>query len=265
VLISRDNPRRHLINDLVRERLRDRGELGHSILIDSKDWAMGDQVIARRNDKKLEVHNGLRGVVVAVDEAAGLTIQVENGTLRTLPTDYLAEHVQYAYALTGHGMQGGTVEWAGVIGNSWDFSRNWSYTALSRSRERTRIYLAGGLSPTEVDQEEIGPKIERTEDPVDKMARRMKVRDDEHLALEQLDAAAREWYGRDQDPALSLEDREHALAPEVDIELPAPEPAEPYLRCPRAASPAARRGSRDQRPARRAGARRRPRLRRGQR
>ena len=191
VLISRDNPRRHLINDLVRARLREREELGHAIWIDSKDWAVGDQVIARRNDKQLNVHNGLRGVVIAVDESSGLTIQVEDETLRTLPVDYVRAHVQYAYALTGHGMQGGTVEWAGVVGNAWDFSRNWSYTALSRSRERTRIYLAGGLSPSEAEQEEIGPKIEQTVEPVERMARRMRVRDDENLALEQLDAAER--------------------------------------------------------------------------
>lgn len=218
VLISRDNPRRHVINDLVRARLREREELGHAIWIDTKDWAVGDQVIARRNDKQLNVHNGLRSVVVAVDEASGLTIQVEDDTLRTLPIDYVSDHVQYAYALTGHGMQAGTVEWAGVVGNAWDFSRNWSYTALSRSRERTRIYLAGGLSPSEVEQEEIGPKIEQTVEPVERMARRMRVRDDENLALEQLDAAERDWYGRGHDPALSLEDRA-PLAP-----APAPDP-----------------------------------------
>jgi ATP-dependent exoDNAse (exonuclease V) alpha subunit len=53
----------------------------------------------------------------------------------------VAEHVQHAYALTAHTIQGGTVEWAGVVGRPDDFTRNWSYTALSRAREATELFL----------------------------------------------------------------------------------------------------------------------------
>ena len=47
----------------------------------------------------------------------------------------MAEHVEHAYCLTGHGMQGGTVEHATVVATPRALTRGWSYTALSRARD----------------------------------------------------------------------------------------------------------------------------------
>ncbi len=75
------------------------------------DLSPGDRVICRNNDSQLDVDNGTRGTVLAVNEHA-VTITTDAGVVRELPSDYVKEHLELAYALTGHGMQGGTVEHA---------------------------------------------------------------------------------------------------------------------------------------------------------
>ena len=57
---------------------------------------------------------------------------------RELPAAYAAEH---AYALTGHGMQGATVQVAIVLASPRDLTAGWSYTALSRARGDTRLLV----------------------------------------------------------------------------------------------------------------------------
>ena len=104
----------------------------------------------------------------------------------------MAEHLQHAYALTAHTIQGGTVEWAGVVGRPEDFTRNWSYTALSRAREPTELFLLDTPTERELDRAEIAPgharglRDERT--PIERLEAAMRCRDDEDLALDRLDA-----------------------------------------------------------------------------
>jgi hypothetical protein len=192
VMICRDNQRRERLNHLARERLQERSELGDSVQIAGREWAVGDRVIAGRNDRGRDLDNGMRATVTAVDPRNGLTIQADTGGLRLLDLDYTAHHLQHAYALTGHGIQGGTVQWAAVIGQAGDFTRNWSYTALSRAREPTEILLIDELSRVQEDRSEIAPLSEdvRQRGPVERMAARMRERDDEDLALEQLEHAS---------------------------------------------------------------------------
>jgi ATP-dependent exoDNAse (exonuclease V) alpha subunit len=132
-MICRDNRRRERLNELARAHLRDQGKLGDQVEVGGRSWAVGERVIARRNDRARDLDNGMRGTITALDERHGATIRLDSGATRRLGPEYLARHVEHAYALTGHGMQGGTVEWSGVIGHPHDFSRNWSYTALSRT------------------------------------------------------------------------------------------------------------------------------------
>ena len=66
-------------------------------------------------------------------------IETDSGLVRELPAQYVAEHVEHAYALTGHGMQGATVEAAIVVASPRDLTAGWSYTALSRARGQTRL------------------------------------------------------------------------------------------------------------------------------
>jgi hypothetical protein len=90
-------------------------------------------------------------------------------------------------------MQGGTVEWTGAVGTPEDFTRNWSYTALSRGREPTRLYVAAELpahaQERAADRAEVAPEAPPEPGPgLERLARTMRRPDDEALALERLEA-----------------------------------------------------------------------------
>ena len=192
VLIARDNQRRERLNALVRAELRRDGRLGESVQVAGQEFAVGDRVIARRNDRLRAVENGTRGTIVAVDPVEkDILVRTDAGAQRTLDAVYVTEYLQHAYALTAHTIQGGTVEWAGVVGHPDDFTRNWSYTALSRAREPTELFLIDAPTERELDRAEIAPNEpaelgdERT--PVERLGTAMRRRDDEDLALDRFD------------------------------------------------------------------------------
>lgn len=188
VMICRDNARRERLNELCRARLGERGQLGESVEIGGRRWAVGERVIARRNDRGRDLDNGMRGTIESVDERQGVLIRLDAGGRRQLDVEYVREHVEHAYALTGHAMQGATVEWAGVIGRPGDFSRNWAYTALSRAREPTEIFVVTERASLDSERDEIAPARRRDpeRDLLAEMQARTRERDDEDLALEQL-------------------------------------------------------------------------------
>jgi hypothetical protein len=200
-MICRDNHRRERLNQLARHNLRWMGKLGPDVEIAGRMWAVGDRVIARRNDRHRDLDNGMRATITHLDEHHGATIRLDSGSTRQLDPEYLAGHVEHAYALTGHGMQGATVHWVGVIGQPHDFSRNWSYTALSRAREPVELYLIDEPGRAEQERDEIAPSRRhgRIDGPLEQMSRRMRERDDEDLALEQLDRPAPQTQQRGQD------------------------------------------------------------------
>jgi conjugative relaxase-like TrwC/TraI family protein len=196
VLVARDNARRARLNALARAELSNDGQLGESIHIAGQEFAIGDRVIARYNDRLRAVDNGMRGTVIAVDpNEKDLIVRTDAGADRTLDASYVADHLEHAYALTAHTLQGGTVEWAGVVGDPDDFTRNWSYTALSRARGTTEIFLISGSTEHQLDRAEIAPDNpqeladERT--PLERLGCAMRRRDDEDLALDSIDGVAR--------------------------------------------------------------------------
>ena len=192
VLIVRDNQRRERLNELIRAELGRDGRLGESIHIGGCEFAVGDRVVARRNDRERAVDNGMRGTVIAVDPNENeVLVRTDAGAQRWLDAPYVAEHLQHAYALTAHTIQGATVEWAGVVGRPEDFTRNWSYTALSRAREPTELFILDTPTEREIDRAEIAPgqarglRDERT--PIERLVTAMRQRDDDDLALDRLD------------------------------------------------------------------------------
>jgi ATP-dependent exoDNAse (exonuclease V) alpha subunit len=151
--------------------------------------AVGDRVIARRNDRELDVDNGTRGTIRAVNaETQAMTVETDTGDLRRLPADYVAEHLEYAYALTGHGSQGATVERAVVIGVPEDFTNEWAYTALSPARDPVRVHVAAG-EPDRSGRGEIAPVApDRTaEESIEAMRAAMVRHEREELAIERVD------------------------------------------------------------------------------
>jgi conjugative relaxase-like TrwC/TraI family protein len=159
VMIARDNATRETLNRRAQLLRLATGELGDEVLaIRDHEFRTGDRVIARRNDRNRDVDNGTLGTVVKIDDQSGsVTVEIDALDLRRLDLDYVSEHLELAYALTGHGAQGATVDWAGVIGRPSEFTREWAYTALSRARRTTRIHVIAEPRRTDRDRAHYAP------------------------------------------------------------------------------------------------------------
>jgi hypothetical protein len=227
VLIARSNDTKAALNQRARELVRARGALGEQRAHGPVPGAVGDRVICRRNDRQVDVDNGTRGTVRAVHRAK-IVVETDARTIRELPAAYVAGHVEHAYALTGHAMQGATVEWAGVVAAPHELTRGWSYTALSRARARTRLFVQGegqAWAHHELARRDEHAPGEREEKPTAEqlaasVARYMRTRDDEDLAVEQLPAPSR---AGELEPARQAEPAHgEAGAERAEPEVPAP-------------------------------------------
>jgi hypothetical protein len=191
-MIARENDTRDALNHAARELRRDLGALGEERTYDDLQLAVGDRVICRRNDRELDVDNGMRGTVRHLDSDR-VVIDTDSGLVRELSGDYAAEHLEHAYALTGHGMQGGTVETATIVASPHDLTAGWSYTALSRARGHTRLLIYEDRYAEE--RSEFAPTGQtppaNRDELLARVSRRMLDRDDEDLAIEQLPGAGR--------------------------------------------------------------------------
>ncbi len=222
VMIASDNETRERLNRGARELRRRDGALGEERSYGSVEMAVGDRVICRRNDGQLDVDNGTRGTVRHLDPDR-VVIDTDGGLVRELPAAYVAEHVEHAYSLTGHGMQGGTVQSAIVVASPRDLTAGWSYTALSRARETTRLLVydddlereRSEFAPTDQTPTATRGKL------LERVQRRMLERDDEDLAIEQLPGA-----GRAADPDLARA-QTHAADPPQEHAAARAEPTLP--------------------------------------
>jgi conjugative relaxase-like TrwC/TraI family protein len=188
IMIVRDNQTRARLNEAARTWRDARGELGARIEVAGLEVAVSDRVIARRNDRELDIDNGTRGTVRAVDrDTQAVTIQTDFGEVRQLPADYVAAQLEHAYALTGHGSQGATVERAMVLGRPEDFTNEWAYTALSRARDPVHVHLITERDDRS-DRSEIAPSPPKrtAKDALNAMRAAMARREREDLALDQL-------------------------------------------------------------------------------
>jgi conjugative relaxase-like TrwC/TraI family protein len=190
VMIARDNHTRERLNKAARDCLRRDGRLSASAsVVGSREFAPGDRVIARRNDRHLDVDNGTVGTVIAAD-ARRVRIRTDSGQARDLDLAYAAAHLEHAYALTGHGAQSGTVDWAGVIGHPEEFTREWAYTALSRARNQTVIHVISERSEHQYEREDYGPTVDDRDrgETLRALRAAMNRSETERLAIEQAQA-----------------------------------------------------------------------------
>ncbi|WP_159499381.1 MobF family relaxase [Microbacterium sp. 18062] len=109
----------------------------------------GDVVITRRNDRRLAlgrgwVKNNDRWHVIDAHNDGSLSVRREKSRWRstiTLPTAYVAEHVELGYAITAHRAQGATVDTAHAVVASPEMTREALYVAMTRGREANTAYV----------------------------------------------------------------------------------------------------------------------------
>jgi hypothetical protein len=186
VMIARDNATREQLNRAARSRLRTLGGLsGETVLVQGRHWTIGDRIITRRNDRRLDVDNGTLATITGYDRhQMAVQIRTDGGEHRWLNLHYLANHVEDAYAITGHSSQGATVNHALVVGRPEEFTREWAYTALSRARQQTTIHLITDHTLAERERRDYAPG-EPDREPADclgAMTRAMRRSDDQTLA-----------------------------------------------------------------------------------
>jgi RecA/RadA recombinase len=138
---------------------------GHR-LHDGTHTGVGDRIVTRRIDRALRtsanswVKNGDQWIVVRRFDDGSLAVRrihaPETGKVLTLPSPYVAAHVELAYATTAHRAQGDTVDTAHALVRP-AMSREVLYVALTRARHTNTAYVC---TDTGLD-EEYGPDQEQ--------------------------------------------------------------------------------------------------------
>jgi hypothetical protein len=148
------------LNRLARALAKQGGRLaGPELDIGGRAYAVGDEVVALRPDRRLGLLNGTRATVTGLDlEGRSVSVLTQSGKALEIPASYLEEgHLGWGYATTLHKGQGSTVDRAFVLGGDGLY-REAGYTGLSRGRVSNDIYLVEGGS-FEVDSH--APEISR--------------------------------------------------------------------------------------------------------
>ncbi|MCW2993816.1 MAG: conjugative relaxase [Conexibacter sp.] len=139
------------LNALARARMDRDGRLGpEQVSSGDRAFAVGDEVIARRNDRRAGLVNGTRARVTAIDtDRRTVEITTLAGDRRQVDSNYLDEGwLQHGYALTAHAAQGATLDRTFILGSD-ELYREWGYTAFSRHRDQARYYT---VSPGSVER-----------------------------------------------------------------------------------------------------------------
>jgi len=175
------------LNTRARHRMRAGQHLGNTELrIDGRVFAVGDRVVALRNARRLDVLNGTRATITAVDlEHHSMTLLTTDGRTVELPAGYLDARtdrggptLEHGYAITGHKAQGMTTGRAFVLGSE-ELYREWGYVALSRGRTENHLYLTAQAN----DRDEIAP-AEPTNDRLTALTRALQRSRGQQLATD---------------------------------------------------------------------------------
>ena len=113
---------------------------------------VGDAVLTRQNNRHLAsgrrwVRNGDRWIVTAAHLDGSITVKRANGTACVdIPADYVAEHVELAYASTARRGQGRTVDTAHAVVTPTT-TREVLYVSGTRGREGNWLYVDTHYDP----------------------------------------------------------------------------------------------------------------------
>ena len=121
-------------------------------LAGGQEAGVGDEVVTRQNNRHLTtgrrwVRNGDRWSVTATNADGSMAVRRAKGAaVVVLPADYVAEHVELAYACTAHRVQGRTVDTAHAM-VSPTTTREVLYVSMTRGRSSNRLYVDTAYDP----------------------------------------------------------------------------------------------------------------------
>ena len=156
---------------------------GATLDVDGTPFQAGDAVMTLRNDRRLGVRNGNRGVVVAVDpDAHTMRVRLTRGEV-DLPARYVdAGHVGHAYAMTVNKAHGLTCDRTMTLGDDQIY-RELAYEALSRGRLSNHVYIPRSCT-LDADVELPHARTLDTPGPIETLEQGLQRRHTKQLALD---------------------------------------------------------------------------------
>jgi exodeoxyribonuclease V alpha subunit len=100
---------------------------------------VGDRIATRRNDLDLDVANRDTWRVTAIVQNGCLYV-ADGDRRRVLPTEYVHQHVELAYASTAYGAQGQTVDTAHLVIGEHTSAAS-AYVAMTRGRQHNTAHI----------------------------------------------------------------------------------------------------------------------------
>ncbi|QYG93247.1 relaxase domain-containing protein [Iamia sp. SCSIO 61187] len=173
-----------VLNELAQHERIAAGEIdlrSRSVKVGASRAFAGDLVATRRNDRTLltdqarMVKNRDHWTVETVHDDGGLTVAGRTGRV-TLPADYVAAHVELAYAETSHATQGRTVDRSflfldGPTGTSGIYvpltrgrTSNEAFVVLNDERTAAEV-VAEAVARTWIDQPATALRLDRPKSP----------------------------------------------------------------------------------------------------
>ena len=145
------------VDELNRRARADRVEAGTVApdglrIADGQIASAGDEIVTRQNNRLLAtgrswIKNGDRFVVASTSSDGTMSVRRSSGGAEVvLPVDYVAQHVELAYATTAFRSQGRTVDTAhAMVGPTT--TREVLYVAATRGRDCNRLYVDTAYDP----------------------------------------------------------------------------------------------------------------------
>jgi hypothetical protein len=141
IILTHTNDEVQELNGLARDRLRNAGELGEEVAVQTlrgqREFAAGDRIMFLRNERSLGVKNGSLGRVEEVSTAR-MSVALDDGRQVGFDLKDYA-HVDHGYAATVHKAQGVTVDRTHVLATP-GLDRHAAYVALSRHRSQVDLH-----------------------------------------------------------------------------------------------------------------------------
>lgn len=141
------------LNLLARQRLSESGYLHSEMTINTangeKEFAIGERILFTRNSGRLGVRNGQLGALegwrmLHGTAAMEVSVRLDDGQLiRFDPAEY--SYVDHGYAISTHKAQGVTCDQVNVLLSESMTDQEWSYVAMSRHRQRLRVFAPSGM------------------------------------------------------------------------------------------------------------------------
>lgn len=141
IILTHTNAEVRDLNIAARDKLRDHGELGSDIGVETergnRDFGSGDRMMFLRNERSMGVKNGTLGTIESVSPGH-MAVRTDDGRSVAFDLKDYA-HIDHGYAATFHKSQGVTVDQAHILATP-GMDRHSAYVGLTRHRDEVQLH-----------------------------------------------------------------------------------------------------------------------------